>query len=151
MTLNAGSILDTLVSHAMELGVFERVNTHEPKNAPGHGMTVALWCNAIDPIQSSGLDSTSARLTFNLRIYQSMLSEPQDAIDPNVIDATDQLMTAYSGDFDLGGDARHVDLLGAYGKPLSALAGYIAQSDKIYRIMDITIPVVINDVWEQTA
>jgi hypothetical protein len=59
-----------------------------------------------------------------------MAQEPQDAIDPNLTDALSALIAAYSGDFDLGGPVRDVDLLGAISPGLSARAGYINQDSK---------------------
>lgn len=148
----ADSILDRLTSHAMSTGLFERVNTHEPTNAPGNGLTCALWADRIGPVRSSGLNSTSARIIFNVRIYSNMNAEPQDAIDPNVIKAVDTLFTAYSGDFTLGvDDVRHIDLLGVYGIPLEARAGYLKQDGSEYRVVTISVPVIVNDVWEQVS
>lgn len=151
MALDISSILNSVVSHAMASGQFERVNQHEPKNAPGNGLTCAVWVDRIAPTQSSGLSSTSAVLTFKVRIYTGMLQEPQEMIDPNIVLAVDALMTAYSGDFDLGGNVRNVDLLGLAGTPLSVTAGYLNQDSKLFRVMDITLPVIVNDVWDQVA
>ena len=151
MALDISSILDGVVSHAMASGQFERVNQHEPKNAPGNGLTCAIWVDRIAPTTASGLASTSAVVTFRVRLYSGMLQEPQDAIDPNIVLAVDALMTAYSGDFDLGGNVRNVDLLGLAGIPLSAQAGYLNQDNKMFRVMDITLPVIVNDVWGQVA
>jgi hypothetical protein len=150
MSFDATSIFNVIVSHAMASGAFERVNQHEPKNAPGNGLTCAVWIDRIEPVKSSGLISTSTRASFMIRVYSSMLQEPQDAIDPNIVSAVDVLMTAYSGDFELGSNVRDIDLLGAYGIPLSAQAGYINQDNKLYRVMTITLPVIVNDVWVQT-
>lgn len=150
MTLNISGILDGVVSHAMALGMFERVNQHEPKNNPGLGLTCAVWVDRIGPAPTgSGLQSTTALLVFSVRVYTSMLAEPQDMIDPNITAAVDALMAAYSGDFDLGGTVRNVDLLGQAGTPLSAQAGYLNLDGKLYRVMTITLPVVVNDVWDQ--
>jgi hypothetical protein len=99
----------------------------------------------------SGLAVSSARVVLNVRIYTSMLQEPQDAIDPAVADAVDALFTAYGGDFELGGAVEAVDLLGMAGPGLSAQAGYLTIADKIYRVMTITLPLLVNDVWTQTA
>lgn len=148
MSLDTKTILDKIISHALAAGLFERVNGHEPKNAPGNGLTAAVWVQTIDSTRS-GLASTSALLVLNVRIYKPMLAEPQDAIDPNVAAAVDALMTAYSGDFQLGDQVRNVDLLGQTGTGLSAQAGYIEQDHKLYRVMTITLPVIVNDVWEQ--
>jgi hypothetical protein len=149
--LNITVILDGLVSHALASGLFERVNAHEPKSAPGNGLTAAVWADEIGPDPgSSGLAATSGVVTFLVRLYTSMLSEPQDAIDPLMLSAVDTLMTAYSGDFELSGAARCVDLLGQTGKTLSAKAGYLNQDSKVYRVMTITVPVIVSDVWDQS-
>ncbi|MGW0587460.1 hypothetical protein [Streptosporangium sp. NPDC002607] len=150
MSLDATTILDGITSHALALGLFERVNSHEPKNAPGNGLTAAVWVDSIAPVPTgSGLASTSARLVFNVRIYTGAEQEPADAIDPNMLAATDALMSAYSGDFTLGGSVRNVDLLGQAGTSLSAQAGYIQHDSKLLRVMTLVVPVIVNDVWEQ--
>lgn len=150
--LNTRAILDGIVSNILQLGVFDRVNTHEPKTAPGTGLTVAVWADTIRPyVQGSGLNTTSAAILYNVRIYQSMLKEPQDLIDTVLIEAVDTLFAQYSGDFSLGDSAREIDLLGESGSPLSAQAGYINIDGKIYRIVTIVLPIIINDVWSQSA
>jgi hypothetical protein len=152
MSLDASGILDAVVSHAAASGYFDRVNTHEPKSAPGNGLSAAVWVQNLGPaVGASGLQSTSGLLVVNLRVYQNMISEPQDAIDPNVLTAVDALMAAYSGDFQLGGDVRNIDLLGQVSDGLSAQAGYLEQDHKMYRVMTISIPMIINDIWDQAA
>lgn len=151
MSINTSDLIARLESHALALGIFQSVNGHEPKNAPGAGLNAALWVQSIEPIRSSGLDSTSVRIEFSLRIYQNMLKDPQDSIDPALIDAVDVLFGQYSGDFDLAQTVRQIDLLGTYGNALSAQAGYISQDSKLYRVMTITLPVIVNDTWEQDS
>lgn len=150
MSLNTVAILNALQSHAQATGLFDRVNTHEPKNAPGNGLTVAIWVDTIVPYDSS-LVATTVVTTYMARIFTNMLMEPQDSIDPYILDAADVLMTAYSGDFELGSQARCIDLLGQSGTSLFAKAGYVTIDNKMYRVMDITVPVIINDVWTQGA
>jgi hypothetical protein len=60
------------------------------------------------------------------------------------------LMTAYSSDFDLGGNVRNVDLLGAHSAGLTAQAGYLQQDERQYRVMTISLPLVVSDAWTQT-
>lgn len=152
MSLNAVGILNAVVSHAQALGRFERVNSHEPKNAPGSGLTCSVWLQSIGPAEGqSGLAATSVRLVFNVMIFSSLQQDPADAIDLDILDAVDDLFTAYSGDFDLGGLVREVDLLGISGAPLSAEAGYVQIGEQKYRVMTITLPLNLNDVWEQVA
>jgi hypothetical protein len=152
MSLDTQGIIDAVASHAAASGFFERVNAHEPKNAPGNGVTGAVWVDRGGPAPGqSGLSSTSALLVLKFRVYTNMLAEPSDAIDPAVMNALDALVTAWSGDFELGGQVRNVDLLGASGVPLSWQAGYLSQDNRVYRVMDLTLPLVISDVWAQAA
>jgi hypothetical protein len=143
------AIIDALVSHAMTTADFEAVNQHEPKNAPGNGLTAAIWVQSISPTRSNGLSSTSIRMAFTVRLFSNMLQEPQDMIDPNLVKALDKLLALYSGDFTLDGLVRNVDLLGAHGAPLGAQAGYVNLSGTHFRIFDINVPVILNDVWTQ--
>lgn len=149
MTLNITGILDAVVSHAMASGHFEQVNGHEPQNAPSLGLTAAVWADSVQPVRASGLDSTTVRLAFNVRLYTASQSEPADAIDPALIAAVDDLCAAYIADFTLGGLVKQIDVLGAHGIPLLVRAGYIQQSGATYRVMTITLPVIVNDLWEQ--
>jgi hypothetical protein len=151
MALNLAAILDPVVSHALASGWFERVNSHEPKSAPARaGLTAAVWSDYIGPAPGqSGLAATSTLVVLSVRLYTSMVQEPQDAIDPNLVDALSDLFTAYSGDFTLGGVVESVDLLGKAGRPLEARAGYLNQDNALYRVFTIQLPLIVTDVWDQ--
>lgn len=147
-------IFDSVVSHAAASGYFDSVNAFEPKNAPGNGVTCAVWAQSIQPIRAGGQAATSGTLLLQARVYTSFISQPFDMIDPNVTAAACYLMGAYSGDFEFGSadaDVRMVDLLGAYGPSLSAVAGYVEMDKQIFRIMTISIPIVVNDLFAQVS
>lgn len=150
MSLNVKPILNDIISHAKRLGHFEQVNGAPPANPPGTGLTAAVWLTSIEPAPGqSGLNATTARVVFTVQVFTSVSQQPADGIDPNLADATDALFTAYSGDFTLAGNVREVDLLGMTGVPMRAEAGYVQFGDKVYRVMTITLPLIVNDVWEQ--
>lgn len=143
------SVFDVAQSHALASGEFDRVNGHEPKSAPGTGVTAALWVDAIRPIpRASGLAVTSLRFSIFVRCYVPMVEQPQDAIDPRVTGAAGALLTAYTGDFTLG-DLVTIDLVGAHGDGLQAVAGYMNIDGKIFRAMTITLPCVIFNALDQ--
>jgi len=146
-------IFDAVVSDAQASGYFTKVNMHEPKRKPGGSrLTAAVWVQSIDPIAlASGLASTSARLLFMLRIYTSMTMSPEDMIDPQMMKACSNLMRRYHSDFDFGGTIRNVDLLGHFGIALTATAGYLEQDGTMFRVMDLLIPCIVNDVWPQVT
>ncbi|MEC3993998.1 hypothetical protein VSR01_10755 [Actinacidiphila sp. DG2A-62] len=151
MALDVNALLDKAISHAGASGLFEQVNGHEPENPPSSGgLTCAVWVSDLVPIRSSGMRSTSVRLELSVRIYTSAVSEPLDAIDPAVVGAVDVLFAAYIGDFTLGSTVRQVDVFGAYGSPLRARPGYLTVNDVVFRVMTITLPLIVDDLWEQT-
>jgi hypothetical protein len=152
MALNVRTILDAVESHALASGFFQAVNGHEPMSPPTSGITCAVWVEQIGPARGgSNINSTTARLALFVRLYTSLSQQEPDAIDPALMDALDGLMAAYSSDFTLDGLIRHVDLLGAYGDPLSARAGYLAESGTEYRVLTITLPLIVSNLWEQVA
>lgn len=152
MSLSVTSIMSQVTSHAKRLGIFQQVTTHEPKSAPRNGLTVCFWFTSINPVgMASGLASTSVRIELSARIFTPMLSEPADAVDLRLIEALDKLMEAYSGDFTLGGTVMDVDLLGRYGDALEASSGYLEIDKKLYRVVDITLPLIVSDLWTQAS
>lgn len=151
--IDAAAIFDALVSHALSLGLFDRVASHEPENAPGNGLTCVF---VLDPAflrpdpQRSGLASTSVRLTLRAQILQPVSTEPADANDAVLLDATSRLIAAYHGDFELGDRVHAVDLLGMSGPGVSADAAYLEIDGRMYRAVSIPIPMIVSDVWSQS-
>jgi hypothetical protein len=88
---------------------------------------------------------------MNVRLYTSAVQQPYDAIDPALMTAMSTLCAAYSADFQLDGLVFEVDLLGAYGPSMGATAGYILQDGVTLRVMTITLPLIIDDLWAQVA
>jgi hypothetical protein len=146
-------ILSRISSYALRTGRFDQVNGVEPKNAPSTtGMTCSIWVQAIETVTSSGLSATSGVFILNLRIYTSFSQQPFDMIDPQMTSATADIMNMMNGEFELGGadDVRAIDVLGMSGTALSAKAGYVEIDRRLYRVMTIVIPIIINDMWAQT-
>lgn len=150
MTIGFTAIRDALVTHAQTTAKFDSTSKHEPLVKP-NGLHLALWLDSVTPVNSSGLAATTVRLAFVSRIYLNAEQQPVDNVDTQVLGATDALLAAWSGDLTLGDQVRHVDVLGAYGIPLGAQAGYQRIGDTQFRVMTITTPMVINDVWAQEA
>lgn len=149
--METDALIDAVVSHALASGWFEAVNLHEPKSSPATGLTAAAWMQHLVPLPAqSGLVYTSGRLLLQVRLYSNMLATPEDQIDPNLIKACDELMRAYSADFTLDGLVNSVDLLGRHGVPLSAQSGYLNIGPGWYRILDIDVPLILDDIWGQT-
>lgn len=146
------SIFDAVVSDVQRSGYFDQVNEHEPKRAP-QGRTklsAAIWVQSIAPIGSiSGSATTSARIVFIVRMYHNMITGQPDLMERRLLKATSNLIRRYHDDFDFEGMIRNIDLLGAYGISLSANAGYVEHDKVNFRVMDLLVPCLVNDVWPQ--
>lgn len=153
MSLESQALIDAVASVAMRSGYFRQVNQHESKSAPGTGLTADVWIQALTPAaRRSTLEHTAVRVAFTLRIFMNMTAEPQDRIEPDVMNAADWIMNEFTGDFTLDGlsdDTVELDLLGSDGIPMGAQAGYLSIGGSLQRIYDLTIPLIIFDVWEQ--
>lgn len=150
-------VFDRVFSYLMATGRFSTVNGHEPKSAPtDNDITCALWVQNIKPVRTSGLSMTSGVLMLQIRVYTAFTSQPYDYIDPNILKAVMAIMATFSGDFNFGVEGaeagvRTVDLLGMAGVPLSAQAGYVEIDRKMYRVMTVFLPIIINDMFSQVA
>lgn len=147
--MDSAPMYDVLRSHATATGMFEQTSTHEPKRGPGNAF--AIWMDRLGPCKRiSGLSDSAALIIFKARIYQDMLREPQDSIDPDMQAAIDGYMTVVSADFTLGGTVFAVDLLGMGGGPaFGSQAGHLNIGGTFYRVSDITVPVLVDNVWHQ--
>jgi hypothetical protein len=147
-------IVGSIMTYALGTNRFDSVNAHEPKSSPGNGISCAIWVQTIRALKASGQASVSGLVVFNARVYKSFVSEPFDMIDPAVMAAISDLIGAMCGDFEFGDDTvdvRMLDVLGANGTPMGAEAGYIEIDRSMYRIMTLTVPLVVNDMWVLSA
>lgn len=152
MPLSTQAYMDALISHASSTGYFSAVNGVDIGSTPDNsGLTGVLYVQGVRPIPAgSGLNTTSVVVTFTLRLIRAMNSDPYGSIDADMVEAMDALINAYSGDFTLGGVISYIDLLGEHGTQLESDSGFLKlNEDQTFRIIDITIPCVVHDVWTQ--
>ena len=141
------ALISAVESVFLASGLFGFVNTHEPKSAP-QSFGAAIWVQAVRPIPTaSGMGATTALVTVTARLFGNMIAEPQDEIDPAMLDAVSVVLGDLTSDLTLNGTCRNIDLLGETGESLSMRAGYAEYSGKLFRVMDITVPCIKNDVW----
>lgn len=149
--IDSRGLFDALTTFAATSGQFDSVTGHEPNSSPSQtGVSCSVWFSALTNALS-GLSGLSIRVEFQVRIYASVLKSDGDSIDPRVMDAADAFMTSLVGSFTLAGKARYVDLLGSEGEGLRAIAGYIEQNDAKFRVIDIMVPIIINDAYTEIA
>ena len=150
--LDVATILTALRDHAVGTGLFTAVHNHEPRAITTGLLVAGIWWTSSMPARGySGLDATTMRVLFTCRVYTNANDEPRDEIDVRLLGGVDALMRAYTGDFTLGGLIREVDVLGRSGVPLAATSGYTPEQQNTAekRIATITLPLIVNDLYEQ--
>lgn len=151
MSLDTKAILAKLASIGKAAGLFVKVSKFEPRGQPGNGVTLSLISGPMRPIASSGLNNASLRWQIDGRVYLPMNYEPQEDADSLLTAAAAKYLEALCGQFTLGGLVRCVDVFGSDGEPLSATPGYIEHNDKLYRVITLEIPLLINQQWTLTG
>lgn len=149
MTLDATGLQKALVSHAKKLGVFERVIEFDPKNAPGSGLSCALLARQLSARPTTGQSRSAALVVWMARIMLPIRADPLGDVDPKVLGAVDKFVNSLMGGFTLDGLVRAVDIRGMSGTALSVEFGYVEIDGKVFRLGDITIPLIVNDVWAE--
>jgi hypothetical protein len=150
MTLDCAALLNAAAGHAASSGWFDQVNQWEAINPVGRGLRCDMWVDRLGPIpEMSGLNSSAARLVITVRV-SSQTTQPMGGLDPAVLNAVDALMRAYTGDYSLGDLIEYVDVLGRHGLRLEGQAGWVkTDGGTAARIFDITLPLVVRDLWAQ--
>jgi len=140
--------LVNLRSALKKMAIFREVKAVEPKGAPGSGLTACVYLNSIAPAAGvSGLNAATGVYIYTIRLYTNMLQEPAEKIDTILAHAIDKVFTMLAGDVDLGASVRNIDVFGECGTQLKATAGYVEVDHLMYRSVDITLPLIINDCW----
>lgn len=145
----ASALYASLESAAQSLGLFQAVEAHEPVNAPGRRLycSIVLGPAPMRPLPAaSGLAAVSGEITFTFTVWASWNQRPLENVDPEVLAAVASLMTELSGEFSLGGTVRNIDLFS-----MSATPGWIDFQNEQFRVMNLSVPIVINDMFAEVA
>ena len=147
------NLFANLKTQAETSGLFQRVLGHEPRSAPGGGFSYALWIASVTPIPGlGGLAATDGRVEIQARIYVPFLEKSEDQIETDLLRRVLQMIGFYSGEFTASSTIYAIDLQGMHGGPLEAgTFGYIDLGGTICRIAELTIPVLIDNLWTQAA
>ena len=116
------------------------VTIGEPK-APTDGLAAAVIIGPIAWTETS-LVKVSGRVDLIVRFYKNALADPADETEFLLAQTALEVMEDIAGDFDFG-DANVRNLI-----PLSVamVPGYLDIGPTKFRVMDITVPLMVNDL-----
>lgn len=143
----ATALFTDIQSYAQQLGIFQGVDLHDPWNAPGNQMFCSINLGPTRPLAAaSGMTAVSGQVMLVIRVWSSALQKPLDGIDPALLSAVCSLMGALAGGFTLNESVRNVDLFG-----MSAQPAYVDFEGKPFRVVEISVGIVINDMFAEAA
>lgn len=150
-----GQLLTDITDYCGRTGLFDSVQAFELDGNIGQFVAAVFPAGpAMEPVEGlSGVNVTSLRVTFVIRLYLAVSQQTPDVVDPKMMHATSTLMQRFSEGFTFTETIYAVDILGEQGVKLTAHAGYMKvgspEGTSLYRIMDITVPLLLANVWQQ--
>lgn len=149
MALDTAGILNKMVTHIKTTGRIKNVVKHDPLSNVPFG-TVSVIIRRIFPTpETSSLRKTGVAIVFSIAIYANDMAEPRDGAETELLNIFDSIMALFNRDFKLGGAIHSIDFFGRSGVSVDANMGRIEIDKKLYRVLDITLPVLIFDTWTQ--
>jgi hypothetical protein len=140
--------LETVQGYLNRSGYFAAgTRIGEPKAPPVAGsnaLYAAVYMRHV-AVAELNLRATHELHTVQVRIYRDMLAEPTEQAETQMAKVVSQVMSDLLGDLDLGATIRNIDAGGQYGAKLEATWGYVEVGGMLYRVVDITLPLIIDD------
>ena len=148
--MNVGNTLSALTSHAKKLGIFNSVEDEELESAPTGNLALVIFPASGQTVpKRSGLDMTSMSTIFTARMYANKSLSIVSGISRKMVDALDKYLAGLHTDLELGRTDTHIDLFGIDTNKLSWTTGFTPLQDGLYRTIEITIPILFDDVYTQ--
>lgn len=143
------AIQKALATHIKALGGIERIQEHDPTNAPGKGITACLVAATGDTGPPTGLDRSALRLVWTVRFLMPP-GAPLGGVDPKLMGKAGGLVGRLAADLTLGGLVRAITLRGEGGSPrVEWRFGWVEIGGTLYRLLDVNVPLIINDLFPE--
>jgi len=91
-------------------------------------------------IPATTLNRTIERREVSIRVYINAMREPVEEIEFDLDTIVGDIMEDLCGDFSLGGTVRNIDATAVVTR-----FGYQTISGMMYRLADITLPLIVDD------
>jgi hypothetical protein len=132
-------------------GRFTNVQIGEPKAVvDGDGFVAGVFMDHADVVDLSLSTSTELHV-LTVRIYKNALAEPQDYWEIELSKIVNAISDLFYGDFTLGGEVESIDFGGRYGGRYAAMWAYGDVNGPIFRVADITLPLIVHSSIAMTA
>jgi len=146
MAFNIKASLDAILSHLAASGRLSSYSLGEPVKVPEgaklHG-AVYMRRSGVDHLYLDG--GTGEVHAVVVRLYRAVLRQPQSEGELELVNAVSELTEDFAEDYTLGTTVREIDLAAQFGEGISAEWGHVEVSGSMFRVVDITLPLVVDD------
>lgn len=142
MAWNPLTTLQVVTSHLKVGGRYDHVQIGEPKEPPTGQLTACVIMSGVRTPETV-LDAPVRVYDLLVRLYMSML-DPGTDTETRMARTVGETLEDFEGDFTLGGNVRAVDFGGVYGASVEARWGYVEVGGKMYRMCDISVPLIVD-------
>ena len=138
------STLQAISDYIQKSGYVQKSTIGEPKAPPSEPVSAAVFLDSV-AVAALTLNGTIEVHTVTLRLYMDMLGDPTEDIEFGMAEVVSNISSDLLGEYDLGASIRNVDAAGMHGSPLRATWGYVDVGGKMFRIVDMSIPLIVDD------
>ena len=128
-------------NHLSQSGLFADVQIGEPMSAPDTSdrAFAAILLGPRRVVETTLATSVEERSVI-IRVYIAVRREPRQDIEFELDEIASDILSRLGGDFELGGDIRQVWVTGMVASPAYQQVGTV-----MYRLIDITVPMIVDD------
>jgi hypothetical protein len=155
MAFNIGTTLDNITSHISASGYVNDVQVGEPISVPDANdrIFVGVWMTSASVVEVTLSTTVEIHIT-NVRLYKrAALGQGDDSgdVEKDLALAVSQISSDLIGEYDLGGSVRNIDMAGQYSEGMTATWGYVQIAQTVFRMVDLVVPLIVDDSASQAA
>lgn len=144
MAFNIKTTIGQIAGWLQKTGYVKATRVGEPKSPPQGELFASVFMNSVRLVKFYLNGGTQEIHSVQVRLYRNMLADNEDT-EYILAKAVSEITSALLGDFDLGSNIRNVDAAGEHGQGMTATWGYIDVGGTMYRVVDLVLPLVVDD------
>jgi len=148
MAFNISDTLDVVLGHVASSGHVSGSSLGEPVIPPEgvERLFGSVYMRSTSVLIVYGDGATQESHVVVVRLYRPVLREPVADGERELAIAASELLEDLAEDFTLGATVREIDVAGGQGGvSLGSEWGHIEMGNLMYRVVDITVPVIVDD------
>jgi hypothetical protein len=158
MVLNTNATLQAIASHLSASGAAQPAgedgfigDPKSPPNAQPDGRYPVSVRNSSARVEELALNGSSKEQHVVIITAYGAFLDADGTVETKLYDAMNRIMAKLTADADLGGNIRHIDVAGILGVKMGAEWGYKEIGGTEFRVIELTLPLYIDDNQTVTA